>query len=171
MRAGDIDGLGRIYDSNGTLIPRGGEQILSRDGGWDLNVLSPWRRFLPHVMFAGFNGKAASQLYVTSRRIVLLREIDVWRELKADLTPLNLPNAAAAEGRLKAVKEMGAREYCEINPSDLRVVRARSRNWPESSWVDLRLIGTDRKRYAITLWKTDGKNETLLELLLSRFRS
>ena len=169
VRVGDLDGLARIYSEAGGLIPESGEEILKVTTGWDANVSSPWRRFLPKIMFPGFGGRASSKLFVTNKRIVLVRDIDPWRELKGELTPLGLPTAAAKEARLRKAKSLGARQYCEIRPRNLRVVKRRSVDRPRS-WVSLRLIGTDGKQYAVTLWKTDGPDQDTRALLESQFR-
>jgi len=121
-------------------------------------------------MFSGFGGRASSKLFVTNKRIVLVRDIDPWRELKGELTPLGLPNAAAKEARLKRAKSLGARQYCEIRPPDLRVVRRKSVDRPRS-WISLRLVGIDGKQYAVTLWKTDGPDQITRTLIETQFRS
>src|SRR2546421_4722216 len=126
VRVGDLDGLARIYSEAGGLIPESGEEILKVTTGWDANVSSPWRRFLPKIIFTGFGGRASSKLFVTTKRLVLVRDIDTWRELKGELTPLGLPTAAAKEARLKKLKALGVRQYCEIRPRDFHVVKKRS---------------------------------------------
>ncbi len=168
VRVGDLDGLSRIYSQAGGLITEAGEEILRVTTGWDANVSSPWRRFLPKIMFSGFGGLASSKLFVTNKRIVLVRDIDSWRELKGELTPLGVPTAAAKEARLKKLKSLGARQYCEIRARNLRIVKQRSLDRPRS-WVSLRLIGTDGKQYAITLWKTDGPDQETRTLIESQF--
>src|SRR5213592_645821 len=142
VRAGDLDGRGSIYSDTGGLITESDEEILRAATGWDATVLSPWRRFLPKYIFMGFGGKASSKLFVTSKRIVLVRDIDPWRELKGELTPLGIPTAAAKEVRLKQLMSRGARQYCEIRPRDFRVVKKRSFDSPRS-WVDLRLVSAE----------------------------
>src|SRR2546426_755213 len=94
VRAGDFDGLGRIYSDMGGLITESDEKILMATTGWDAEVCSPWRRFLPKIIF--------------DRR---------------------------------------------------------------QSWIDLHLIGTDGKQYAVTLWKTDGPDQDTRTLIESQFRS
>src|SRR5438876_11869599 len=169
VRVGDLDGLASIYSEAGGLITEYGEEILRATTGWDANVSSPWRRFLPRIMFPGFGGRASSKLFVTNKRIVLVRDIDPWRELKGELTPLGLPTAAAKEARLKKLKALGGRQYCEIRPQNLRVVKKRSFD-RRQSWIDLRLIGTDGRQYAVTLWKTDGPDQDTRTLIESQFR-
>src|SRR6266571_542376 len=85
VRAGDLDGLGRIYSDMGGLITESDEKILMATPGWDAEVSSPWRRFLPKIIFAGFGGQASSKLFVTTNRLVIVRDIDTWRELKGEL--------------------------------------------------------------------------------------
>jgi hypothetical protein len=146
-----------------------GESLLSELEHWDVDVTSPWRRLLPHTVFPGFHGQASSRLYVTSLRIVLIREIDEWRELAGELYPLGLPNAVAKEAFLRQLKNEGVRQFCEIYPSALRVVSAK-KYLKRKSMLDLRLIGDDGQQYAIMIWKTVGGDAGVLDLILSRFK-
>lgn len=166
VHAGDIDGLGSVYSESGGLIAESGEEILRTADGWEINVRSPWRTVLPKIVFAGFGKKASSKLYVTTERIVLVRDIDVWREIKGELTPLGIPGATAKEIHLKKLKERGARHYCQIWPRELKLVK---KKLGRSSWLDLRLLGKDGKQYAVTMWKTDGLDAETLGLVESRF--
>ncbi len=168
LRVGGYAGLGRIYTRDGNLLVNDGESLLKVSSNWDIGVLSPWRQVLPHVVFEGFGGKAKSRLYITTKRIVLIREIDLWRQVKGELTPLGLPKAAEKEDKLRRLAEAGAKQFCEIWPQNLRVVRAKVLN-RRRSWMDLQLMGVDAKQYAITIWKTDGRDPETLALLDSRF--
>lgn len=169
IKVGHRDGLGTVYSEAGGLITGATETMLGTSEGWDVEVTSPWRRVLPGMVFNGLGGKVSSKLYVTSERIVLVREIDIWRELKEELTPLGLPTAAAKEIELKKLKAAGVRRYCEISPQDLRIVKAKKALRPRP-WLDLRLVGSDGRRYAVTLWKWQGLDEEMLGLLESRFQ-
>ena len=168
VRTGDYKGLGRIYDRQGGLIVGGSESVLKIAENWDFDVMSPWRQVLPHVVFEGFGGKAKSRLWVTTERLVLIREIDLWRQLKGELTPLGLPNAAEKEARLKRVIAAGARQFCEIRPANLRVVKSKALN-RRRSWLDMQLMGIDGRQYAVTNRKTDGRDTETLALVESRF--
>ncbi len=169
VRSGDLDGLNLVYSSRGALVSQPGESILKTAEGWDIEVSSPWRRFLPKLIFSGFGGVASSKLYITTSRIILLREIDTWRELKGEMTPLGVPNAAAKEIRLRKLHAMGAMQYCEIWPQSLRVVRLR-KSARRRSWMDFHLIGNDGQQYAITVWKSDGIDEETASMIESMFR-
>jgi hypothetical protein len=168
IRTGDIEGLDKVYSESGGLILKSGERTLKVAEGWDLDIISPWRRILPKTVFSGFGGQASSKLYVTTERLVLVRNIDVWREVKGELTPLGLPAAAAKEIHLKELKSSGAMQFCELRPRQLRVVRKKrmDKRW---SWLDLRVLGDDGKQYAITVWKTDGVDPDTLSLIESQF--
>src|SRR5437879_9951871 len=76
--------------------------------------------------------------------------------------------AAAKEIHLKQLKSAGARQFCEIWPRNLRVTRMKriDAKW---SWLGLRLIGDDERRYAITIYKTDGLDPSTLSLIQSQF--
>jgi hypothetical protein len=168
VHAGDVDGTGRVYDQSGALVARPGESCLGIAQGWDMNVRRPWRKVVPKIIFMGFNGKALSSLYVTTTRIVLIRQIDAWRELSGEMTVLGMPTAVAKEARLKELRAAGVREYCEIHQASLRLVSAK-RFVKHGSRLDLRLIGCDGHEYAISYWKSDGKDDTTLALIESQF--
>ena len=168
VRVGDLDGLAKIYSERGGLITESGEKILKTVEDWDLDIISPWRRVLPKTIFAGFGGEASSKLFVTTNRLVLVRDIDVWREVRGEVTPLGIPAAAAKEIHLKELKSLGARQFCEIRPRKLRVVKKKriDRRW---SWLDLHLLAADDTQYAITIWKTKGRDPETLTLIESQF--
>ena len=170
VHVGDLAGLGRVYSEEGALITNPGETILKVGEGWDMDVSSPWRKILPNIVFAGFEGKASSKLYVTTQRLVLVREIDTWRELKEEMSPLGIPTAAAKEVHLRGLKRAGIRQFCEIRPRDLRVVKIRrvDRRW---SWLGLRAVGKNGRRYAITIYKTAGFDPDTLSIIQSQFKS
>lgn len=169
VRAGDRNGLGDVYSEGGELLCQPGESILRTADNWDMNVRSPWRRVLPKMIFSGFGGEASSKLYITTSRIVLIREIDVWRELRGELTPLGVPTAAAKELELRRLKTAGIRQYCEIRPRRLQVVKSK-RYGKGSSWLSLKLLGIDHRQYAVTLWKTKGMDEETLSMIDLQFR-
>lgn len=168
VRAGDEAGYGSVYDRFGKLIERPEEGSLAVATGWDMNVRSPWRRIAPSLLFMGFNGKATSRLYVTTRRIVLIREIDTWRELAGEMTILGTPAAAAKQARLEKLKASGVRQFCEILPDVLRMVASR-KHVKLGSRLDLRLLAAGGSQYSISFWKTDGDDDEVLSLLESRF--
>ena len=72
------------------------------------------------------------------------------------------------EIHLKELKSVGARQFCEIRPRKLRVIKKKriDRRW---SWLDLRLLSGDGKQYAITIWKTKGRDPETLTLIESQF--
>lgn len=168
VRVGDVRGLGSVYDRGGDLIALPGEEILGIGSGWDMNVSSPWRRVLPKVIFLGFNTKAFSKLYITSKRIVLIREIDEWREVAGEMTALGMPTAIAKQVRLKEVKASGIRTFCELRPDMLHTVSLRKSRKSES-WIGLRLVDSAGHRYAVSFWTTSGRDPETLSLLESRF--
>ncbi len=169
IRAGDVDGRGVIYDGYGGLIPLPNESIFRIAAGWDMHAWSPWRRIAPRMIFLGFNSKASSRLYITSRRIVLIREIDPWREVAGDMTPLGMPTAVADQARLKKLKSLGIREYCEIWPETMKVANS-SRSANRGSWLRLRLEDLRGRRYTLHFWKTDGRDEDTLSVLRACFQ-
>lgn len=168
VHAGNQDGLGSIYDAAGILLGRPGESLIEVAAGWDMEVWSPWRRLLPKALFVGFHGKVASKLYVTSERIVLIREIDPWRETSEEMSPLGIPNALSKQADLRKLRRAGVKEFCEVYPPTLHLVSSR-RYVKRGSVVDMRMIGNNGRQYAISFWKTDGKDERLLAVLEAQF--
>ncbi len=166
--AGDCNGLGKVYSQWGGLIPRVGEQIIRSADDWEMNVRSPWRAVLPGMIFMGFAGPISSKLYITSERIVLIRKIDTWRELKGELTPLGLPKAAEKEAVLKKLQAMGARQFCEIWPRRLRITKVKRHGRPAHA-IDFFLIGSDELQYAVSFWKPKGSEPDLVPVIESRF--
>lgn len=166
--SGDIAGRGTVYAAHGEPILAHGESVIKVAENWDMDVISPWRRVLPGVIFAGFNGKATSKLLITSRRILLVRLIDPWRETKGDMTPLGIPDAVARKVDLDRRRAADVWEFCEIHPSALRVVTEKKRSKP-NSWLSMKLIGTDGRQYAVMVWKTDGADEQTLAQVRAQF--
>lgn len=169
VSAGDVDGKGRVYSQGGALILHPTESLLHVADNWDVDVVSPWRRVMPNVLFAGLNGVAHSRLYITDRRIVLVRQVDSWREVKGDMTPLGMPNAIAKKARLDFLHSSGVFQFCEVHPSGLRLVSSKRRAQP-NSWMSLKLVGTDGTRYGIMIWKSDGTDEQTLAIIVAQFQ-
>ncbi len=167
--AGDLQGRGDVYDALGRLLRQPSESVLGMAEGWDMHVSSPWRRVLPKVIFLGFSPKVSSRLYVTSTRIVLIRDIDPSREVAGELTLLGSPTAIAKGVKLSELRAVGVRQFCEVTPTLLRLVRSR-KSTDRGSLLSLFLEDSTRVRYAISYWKTDGQDSNTLSLLESRFR-
>jgi hypothetical protein len=165
VRVGDIGGLGRVYTESGAVITRAGETILRILENWDMSVTSPWRRFLPKIMLDSSDGKVSSRLYVTTERIIFVRQVDAWAEMKSELTPLGIPAASSKQQRLSSIIPRGARKYCEVYPGYLRLVKSRQKR----SWLGLLLLDSDNRQYRFDFWKSDDK-EDLFTLIKSRFK-
>ncbi len=170
VRAGSIKGRSSVYDSSGALILRPGESIVDIALGWDMTATSPWRRILTGVIFLGFNKKASSRLYITNQRLVLIRDIDPWREATPGMTPLGMPDAIAKKVELQKLGASGVKEFCEVTPGRLRRVRVR-RSRKAGAWIGLMLIGDDGRQYWLSYWKTEGEDAKTLSLLESQFPS
>ena len=168
VRVGDLSGLGSIYDVSGQLILKTDERILKVAEGWDLQARLGWKRLLPQVIFDGFNSPVKSALYVTTDRVVLIRDIDVWRETKSDMSILGIPGGVAKAADLKRLARLGAREYCELVPRKLHVSSLR-RLKKLRAWLDFKLVGEDGQKYAILLSKVEGEDEETSALLESQF--
>ncbi len=170
MWVGDEAGRNVVYDASGNLILAESEDVLRVATGCDVTVYTPWRRVLPRVLFLGFNKPTQSKLYVTSERIVLIREIDSWRQLRGEMTPLGFPNAIATKVELDRMSGAGTRQFCQIRPYAFRLVRVRRSRRP-GAWLGLRLVGNDGLRYAVSIWKTNGEDIETLSMVEARFQT
>ncbi len=170
IHAGDVEGRTTVYGPDGELKIHPGESVLAVASGWDLTAQTPWRWLLPQVMFLGKGRPVSSQLYVTTARIVLIRDIDPLREVRGELTPLGMPNAVSTGIALRNLRTAGVRQFCEIQCGSLRLMRIR-RSRKLGASVELRLIGSDGKRYSISFWKTVGEDPRTAALIESRFRT
>lgn len=168
VRAGDYDGLGKVYSEWGGLIPGAAEQIVQSADDWEIDARSPWRSVLPGMIFMGFVAPTSSKLFITTERIVLVRKIDVLREIRGELTPLGLPRAAEREHELRKLQAAGARQFCEIWPEQLQIVKIKRHGKPAHA-LDLFLLGTDGEQYAISFWKPKGSEPQVVSLIESRF--
>jgi len=160
VRAGDLDGLGSVYSEPGSLILRAEERILGQREGCDIAVYGSWRVLLPKRIFHPLPGKPTGRLFVTSDRLVFLRRIDVWREIKPLLTPLGLPTAAEKESRLKDLTARGALQYCEINTSDITVKGLKRRD----AIMHLRMKSDRGRKYELIV-RTDADDPPFFDLL------
>ena len=122
VRAGDVEGLGRVYSEFGGPILGPHETLLAQRNKCDVAVFGSWRIFFPKEIFYPLPGNPSGTLHVTSERLIFLRDIDLWKEVKPLLTPLSLPTAAEKQSRMKKLKATGARQYCEVFPMQLQLV-------------------------------------------------
>lgn len=169
VRAGDIEGLGRVYSREGDLMLSPDESILRVGVNWDTDIVTPWRRVLPKILFEGFGGEVSSRLFVTTRRVVEIRRIDPWREVKGEVTPLGAPNAIAKKSRLDELRAHGAHQFCELTPENLSVVRLREFESPRAL-ISIRLVNHVGTRFGVTMWKTDGPDSETLHVVAAQFR-
>jgi len=160
IRAGDIDGLGQVYSEFGGPALGSDETILSQRQGCDFSAYGSWRTFFPKPIFHPLPGKPSGTIHVTSERLIFVRMIDIWKEVKPLLSPLGLAAAAEKESKLRGLKTRGARQYCEVNLSRLRLVSSKRKPW----FLRCRLIAANGARYEIFL-RTDIDDPGFLESL------
>ena len=97
VHGGDVDGIGRLYSENGNLILLPQERLIGQRANCDVAAYASWRIIFPKSIFRPQPGTPSGTLFVTSSRLVFIRNIDVWKEVKPLLTPLGLPAAAEKE--------------------------------------------------------------------------
>jgi hypothetical protein len=166
IRIGDKDGVGSVYSTFGGILLRPGEEVLHQVADCDMHVQTPWRNWFPKTLFQMLSKKSPSQLYITTRRIVFLRKVNVWLEVKGDLYSLGLPTAMAKEQRLKQLELENARQFVEIRPDRLKLAKVRRRRLG----IDLFLEGDDGVRYLVAFVSDDKKDLSTFSLIESRFR-
>jgi len=165
IRAGDLDGLGRVYSIAGELMMSPGEQTVAVQDGCDTHITGSWRSLFAKKIFSGTSGPPNGRLYTTSQRLVLIRDVDVWQEVKPLLTPLGLPAAAETEARLKQVKARGGRQYCEISTTELTLDRTRVKH----SMLILYLTGPGGQRFRVIVHTAEHRPDFYTQIE-SRFK-
>lgn len=147
VRAGDIDGLGTVYSESGGILLRPTESILVQLASCDLAAYGSWRMFFPKRIFHPLPGNPSGTVYITSERLVFLRKIDSWKEVKPLLTPLGLPAAAEKGAKLRRLEARGARQYCEALLSRLELAHMKRTTWSSR----FRLRSRDGRKYELFL--------------------
>ena len=165
ISAGSIDGLGRIYSEFGGPILRSQENVLAQLKGVDMAAYGSWRIFFPRRLFHPLPGTPSGTMYVTSQRLIFLRGIDVWKEVKPLLTPLGLPAAAEKESVLQKLKAKGALQYCEILPSQLQLTRVKRK----PMLLHLRLLSRVGGKFEMFVY-TDREDPDFFNLLEDTMR-
>jgi len=160
IRAGDIDGLGRVYSEQGGPILHSRETVLAQRKGCDIAAYGSWRIFFPKRLFHPMPGSPKGTIYLTSERLLFVRDIDVWQEVKPLLTPLGLPTAAEKRSKLSKLKERGARQYCEVLRAKLRPVRMKRKRM----LLHFRLLSEDHRKYELFVY-TDTDDPSFFEFL------
>src|SRR5437879_10277894 len=116
--------------------------------------------FLRKPIFRPRAGSPSGTLHLTSERLIYLRNIDVWKEIKPLLTPLGIPAAAEKESRLERLKAQGARQYCEVNFPQFHLAGIKRRSW----FMRFRLLASDGTRSEL-FWRTDQEDADVVTFL------
>lgn len=164
IRVGDLDGLGVIYSETGALVVSPRENILKERSGCDAHVTASWRSILAKTFFSSAPGTPSGHLYITTHRVVLIRKLDLWKEIKPLLTPLSLPAAAGKENRAKEIISRGGRQYCEIPTSRFTISAARRKD----TLAILYLKDSNGAKYRVVLY-TDEPDPDFLLFVQNRF--
>jgi len=164
IRAGDLDGLRSVYSESGAPILAPGEGLLRSRGACELAVMNSWRILGSKEIFSEMSPPNQGNVFVTDLRLVFVREINIWKEVKPLMTPLGIPAGLARDSKLGAIKARGGRQYCEMLTSDLRLHRARHRK----KSTDMYLEGSDGRRYEVYLY-TDVKDPEFYAFVEGRF--
>ncbi len=165
VRAGDLDGLDRVYTTAGRLVVERGEIILRTFLGCDIGAFLSWRPVFPRRLFSPYTPPRESRLHVTTHRIVLVREIDVAKEVDPLMFPVGMYAATRRESRLREILAQNGRYYCEIRAPQLTVVRAKARR----GILFTKLLGPDSSKYAV-FFHTDPRDREPIPLIRSQFQ-
>jgi len=168
IRAGDLDGLWSVYTSSGDVVLEPGEHVVRRRVACELAAFDVSKRFRSRSIFASLRGPPTGTLFVTDRRMIFVRDIDVWREVKPLMTPLGMPTGIAESYKLKAVKAQGGRRYCIIPRAGLRLKLARRWARGRGGRTRLRVDGEDGSRYEIYIY-TEPNDPEFLSVVEGRF--
>ncbi len=177
VRPGSLDGFGTIYDQEARLIAKSNERIEREAARWDAEVLSPWKRVLPKILFdfqdPRLHRGLQSALYITSERIVLIREVPGWGESRSRMAPPFRSGGMTAEEEVALIQRLAfplskGRQYLEVWPDRLDVVEL-NRSDRRRSFLEVRAHGRDRREFRIYFQRESGPDPTTSALIESRF--
>jgi hypothetical protein len=164
MRSGSVEGKGVVYDELGRPILQEHEHIVRSIPNDNLDVSEA-------VGFAGmrsiFDASAErGVLYITSRRVLYVREPNAVLAAKRNLYPVGMADALADAYKARVLERLDAREFCEIAYDEV-----------EGFWVKRRTYGVlflkspsrgTRKAIMYQRGSKDDKFVVLKELLRGR---
>jgi len=163
MRVGNVDGSGDVYDAKGELILAPGETLLRhlREDNLDVSEGSTVRNM--RTLFDSTAEKG--RLYLTAKRLILIRTPDPILAAKQDAYALGMADAVADAYKAWDLRRKNAFEYCEIDLAEV-----------EGFWVKKRTYGVlflksepDVTRKAIMYRRGEGDDKfVVLKDLLSR---
>ena len=163
MRVGNVDGSGDVYDAKGELILAPGETLLRhlREDNLDVSEGSTVRNM--RTLFDSTAEKG--RLYLTAKRLILIRTPDPILAAKQDAYALGMADAVANAYKAWDLKRKNAFEYCEIDLAEV-----------EGFWVKKRTYGVlflksqlDVTRKAIMYRRGDADDKfVVLKELLSK---
>ena len=166
IRAGDVDGLGRLYSEFGGPMFQAHETVLAQRQGCDVAAYGSWRIFFPRRLFYPLPGNPSGTLHLTSERLIFIRNIDIWKEVKPLLTPLGVPTAVERESKLKGMKAIGARQYCEVSYSGHKLIRVKRK----PGLLHLRFMTRDNRKYELFVY-TDKDDPAFFDLIERTLRA
>lgn len=163
MRVGDLGGKDEVYDEEGDLILKPGEQLVQRSDGDNIDVWKGRHGLSSKTLVTRTEEKGT--MFITDRRLVFIREPDPSLYYKSHSDPFSLPEGLAGSRYAADLKGLGLRIFAEI-PYD-EVISFRSHR--KGKWIELRLEdeeGVPVRADINRLGKDDNKVRILEELLL-----
>jgi len=170
LTAGDIDGLNRIYSSVGALVTLPNERVLAVWPGFDMAVFSGWSIFTSKCLVDSGPSPPYGRLYSTSARIVMMREVDIQKEIRPLLTEHGISGAERLADRLASLASRHGRYYAELWPAHLRLMKTKRLLWGKVKQFNLNLLSDDGARFQVFVNATAEHLPHLTELA-GRFRS
>ncbi len=164
IEVGDLDGLNRIYGPDGGVLTKSGETVLGVRDRCELGAFESWRKLFAPLVFESLRGASAGRVFVTTERLVFLREIDTWKQVKASMSPLGLPGAVVKEAELNRIKGAGGRQYFQLWTSGFSLAWAKR----VDGLIGLRLVGRDGRKWRVVV-HADIDDPPFFALIEGRF--
>ncbi len=105
-------------------------------------------------------------LYVTNRRLVLIRDIDPWGEARPMQGRLGIHGAGEKLARLRVLKARGARAYLELTFIPWRLLKAKRHR----RQIYLQLATEDGRKFGLGIWMRP-ENRAMIPYLEGLFRA
>ena len=123
MQIGHVEGKGAIYDEYGELVLRPGERLVIRIDDDNVHVSEGSGFWNMKTLF--HRTAERGNLFITDKRLVLLRKPDPFLAAKYDAYPLGMADAVANAVRAMDLKRMHSWEFCQIDFAEVEGFRVK----------------------------------------------
>ncbi len=163
MRAGDLSGLGSLYDENGNILLLMDEEVLRKIPNDNVMAIRGKGRLRGKTLLDITKEKGT--MYLTNKRLVYLRHPDPWLKIRTYGTALGMGTAVSEAAKARDLKRLGGMQYLEVYYSEVKSFKSK-----KGKWAELYLDDEDGVPIRVLLDRRGRQDDKilLLEELLTR---